>query len=63
MPKKEVTSGQQTGIAMMEEKEETLRKEKRSMVDTMVKEGEGGGVTTLLLGGTGEKGSDNGGNY
>ena len=52
MPKKEMNSGQQTSIAMMEEKEETLRKEKRSMVDTMVKEGEGGGVTTLLLGGT-----------
>ena len=61
--KKEMTSSQQTSVAMKEEKEKTLRKEKMSMVDTMVKEGEEGGVTTLLLGRTDEKDSDNGGNY
>ena len=59
-----LVNSQQTSVNMMEEKREVLKKERTSgkMVDTMVKEGEGGGVTTLLLGGSDEKDCDRTGN-
>ena len=58
-----MTNGQQTCVSIMEEKEEKKENMRNNMVkDTMVKEGEGGSVTTLLLAGNDEKNGNETGN-
>ena len=57
-----MANSQQTCVSIREEKEE--KKENMSIMvkDTMVKEGEGGSVTTLLLAGNDEKNGNKTGN-
>lgn len=60
-----MANSQQTCVSIMEEKEVEEKKENRRknvVKDTMVKEGEGGSVTTMLLAGNDKKNGNKTGN-